>query len=364
MAHPTSKYTGQYPKVKKYLEKGDKGKEVTKLQNYLNWYTCGEFFKKYGKADGVYGNNTLKYVKKMQTDFFGVKEADGLVGPKTISMMKAYNNYIANLQTQPTVIPTPVSTGGSYNGAYPTEAEIYTAQINGICQCCKDQTSWAYDSVYEYESNPTVPKSKKKGTCVTYVSCVMQRAGIVIPGTTIWHTGKGYGTGKVYGTNNQMNVTYYNNKKSLKDLSLKTTDILFYDDNKSGKAGDGGHIEIFNGTAKNGNYYFYSGGLGSHHNTSNNRKEPGSRKVLAVARIKPRTYLQKGDRGEAVKKLQEYLNWYFDGAFVKECGAPDGIYGSKTFAWTVKMQVDFFGATAANGEVGIKTLEKMKAVKK
>lgn len=96
------KYPGPYPVVKKYLEPGDRGENVTRLQNYLNWYTDGEFFKKCGKADGVYGKNTLKYVKKMQTDFFGKSEADGLVGNKTIDKMKAYTK-----PKKPTPTPTP-----------------------------------------------------------------------------------------------------------------------------------------------------------------------------------------------------------------------------------------------------------------
>lgn len=74
---------------RQYLEKGDTGINITRLQKYLNWYTNGEFFKKCGDPDGNYGSNTLKYVKKMQTDFFGAKEADGKVGPKTIAKMKA-----------------------------------------------------------------------------------------------------------------------------------------------------------------------------------------------------------------------------------------------------------------------------------
>ena len=354
---PTSKYTGEYPVVKRYLEKGDKGTEVTKLQNYLNWYTCGEFFEKCGKADGVYGNNTLKYVKQMQTDFFSAKEADGTVGPKTIAKMKAYSDSI-----EPAPQPTP--TPGTYTGSYPTDAEIYDAQIGGMCQACRDQTSWAYDSIYKYESHPTIEKSKTHGTCVTYVSCVLQRTGVFSSGSVLWHNGSGFGDGKVYGTNNQMTLTYYNNKKTLNDLSLKTCDILFYDDNKSGESGNGGHIEIFNGTKKNGKFYFYSGGTGSHHNTSNNNSESGSRKVLAVVRIKSRGYLKKNDRGTAITKLQNYLDWYFDGAFFKACGGADGVYGTNTETWVKKMQTDFFGAKEADGTVGPKTIAKMKAVKK
>ena len=83
-------YTGDYPVVKKYLEPGDRGIQVTRLQNYLDWYFDGQFFKECGGADGVYGKNTLKYVNRMLTDFFGAKEADGLVGKKTIAKMKEY----------------------------------------------------------------------------------------------------------------------------------------------------------------------------------------------------------------------------------------------------------------------------------
>ena len=83
-------YTGDYPVVKKYLEPGDRGVQVTRLQNYLDWYFDGAFFKECGGADGVYGKNTLRYVNKMLTDFFGAGEADGLVGNKTIAKMKAY----------------------------------------------------------------------------------------------------------------------------------------------------------------------------------------------------------------------------------------------------------------------------------
>lgn len=81
-------YSGAYPNPKKYLEYGDKGTEVKKLQKYLNWYFDGAFYKNKGKANGIYDKITLKYVKKMQTKFFGAKEADGKVGPKTIAKMK------------------------------------------------------------------------------------------------------------------------------------------------------------------------------------------------------------------------------------------------------------------------------------
>ena len=52
-------YHGLYPSVRLYLEPGDKGENVTRLQNYLDWYFDGKFFKECGKADGVYGKQCL-----------------------------------------------------------------------------------------------------------------------------------------------------------------------------------------------------------------------------------------------------------------------------------------------------------------
>ena len=180
-------YPGPYPEVKKYLEPGDKGENVIRLQNYLNWYTDGAFFKECGNADGVYGNNTLKYVNKMLTDFFGASEADGLVGPKTIAKMKAYKK-----PGSPDPKPTP-------------RPDVY----------------------------------------------------------------------------------------------------------------------------------------------------PGNYPVV-------KKYLEPGDRGENVIRLQQYLDWYYNGAFSKECGGPDGVYGANTLRWVKKMQTEFFGASEADGLVGSKTIAEMK----
>ena len=167
---------------------------------------------------------------------------------------------------------------------------VYTSKIPSTIEklvaACKAQTEWMYKSTYAWESKPTVEKSKKKGTCVTYVACVLQRIGILKPGEYIWHDGSGYGKGKVYGTNNKMTVTYVGNKRpsELKN-TLKLGDIVMIDDNKSGNKGDGGHIEIFAGTIdSNGKAMYYSGGLGSGHNTSNTHKD--DRKILAIVRIK------------------------------------------------------------------------------
>ena len=87
---PTNKYTGEYPAPKRYLEYGDKGSEVGKLQNYINWF----FHEAYGKdiigePDNIYGPNTLNYCKLMQSELgFAWSECNGEVGKKTIARMK------------------------------------------------------------------------------------------------------------------------------------------------------------------------------------------------------------------------------------------------------------------------------------
>ena len=96
-------YNGLYPSVRLYLEPGDRGENVTRLQNYLDWYFDGAFFKACGPADGIYGKNTLKWVNKMLTDFFGAAEADGLVGPKTIARMKEYSKKAPKPEPTPSL---------------------------------------------------------------------------------------------------------------------------------------------------------------------------------------------------------------------------------------------------------------------
>lgn len=285
--------------------------------------------------------------------------SDGKVNgiPKVVDLNHCY------IEPKAVNPPQPTPSGG-YTGAFPTEAEIRDAQVNAMCQACKDQTAWSYSSVYEFENNPTIPKSKYKSTCVTYVSCVLQRTGVYDSGDCLWCDGRGYGNGKVRGANGQMSVTYYNNKKSLKDLDLQTCDILVYDDNQSGEMGNGGHEEIFNGV-RNANYsYFYSGGTGSYHNTTNNNRENNSRKVLAVVRIKWRTFIKMGDRGNAVLEWQDYLDWWSDGQFYRECGKGDGVFGANTDKWTKAFQTAVFGASEADGTVGQKTITAAKNVRK
>lgn len=83
-ANPTTKTV-----TRSYLQRGDSGEEIKKLQKYINWF----FQSKYGKdvltVDGKYGVNTENYAKLMQSEL-GFKDCDGLIGPKTVEAMKGW----------------------------------------------------------------------------------------------------------------------------------------------------------------------------------------------------------------------------------------------------------------------------------
>ena len=66
-----------------YLGKGDEGKQVQRLQAFINWF----FGKKVLEEDGHFGTQTEKYLKKMQTKL-GIP-SDGYCGEQTVKAMKA-----------------------------------------------------------------------------------------------------------------------------------------------------------------------------------------------------------------------------------------------------------------------------------
>ena len=365
---PTTRYTGEYPVVKKYLEKGDKGTEVTKLQNYLNWYTCGEFFQKYGNADGVYGNNTLKYVKEMQTDFFSAKEADGTVGPKTIAKMKAYSDSIV---PEP---PKPTPTGG-YPGILPTyrvvknNAQVIAdavkwakwiaannrfhygygqhAHHNG-CYFCGTQAMkkghGIVDPEFTYCCNPFVGAAWAHGGCIPKAISMCQNYS-----SWDFNEGSGYDASSLF-------TKLGKPAKS----SLKPGDVLC----------NGGHVALYVGDGK------IAEASGGDDNVRNSKGWNNSIHVTTLnygnfdrvyrynSSVNADIIMRHGEVGSRVKLWQQFLDWYFDGAFVKECGAADEYYGDNTLKWTKKFQEQEIGKGTGDGTIGPKTLAAAAAVRK
>ena len=210
-------------------------------------------------ADGLWGRATSKAVQK----WLGVT-VDGYFGPNSVKALQRWINKV-------------------------TAGTPSTSIIDKELSACKVQAEWMKNYTYKWVQNPTINSSKKYGTCVTYVACVLQRIGYLKSGQYIWQDGRGYGTGKVYGTNSKMTVTYMKNKtlSSLKS-KLKKGDIVLVDDNKSGKQGSGGHIFILTGQWSGNDPYIWDNQSATRIKKGKNGLHTygGGKKIIAVVRLK------------------------------------------------------------------------------
>lgn len=208
--YPSTPYTGTLPKSS--VKKGSKGDDAKAVQAFLNWCINAGL-----AVDGICGDYTDAAIRKFQNQYsstYGIAP-DGVFGNASINAAK---KIIAKYAPKPK--PSTL-----------VEKEL---------AACKTQADWMKNSKYEYEKNPTIEKSKKKGTCVTYVACVLQRLGILKSGQNLWHDEKG----KVYGNNSRMTVVYPKGK-TLHQLKsqLKAGDIVM---DGSG-VGSNSHIFILTG---------------------------------------------------------------------------------------------------------------------
>ena len=67
-----------------YIRHGEVSKRVSQWQAFLDWWYDG----KVGSADGIYGDNTLKWTKKFQEEQIGKGQGDGIIGPATLEAAK------------------------------------------------------------------------------------------------------------------------------------------------------------------------------------------------------------------------------------------------------------------------------------
>lgn len=158
-----------------------------------------------------------------------------------------------------------------------------------LLDACKAQADWMKSAKYGSYKPVTLAHSKTAGTCVTYEGCVFQRVGALASGEYIWQDGKGYGTGKVTHLNSKtMTCTYMGNKTlaSLKS-TIRKGDCILLDDNKSGVSGSGGHVFFATGQWSGNDPYIWDfESSKTCAKTGKPRKYSGSRKVLAIVRLK------------------------------------------------------------------------------
>lgn len=202
--------------------------------------------------DGLWGANTSKALQKK----LGVSQ-DGIFGANS---MKALQKFLNDNMGKKAV--------------YPTVAKTI---VDKELEACKVQADWMKNSKYEYEKNPTIPKSKKRGTCVTYVACVLQRIGVLKSGQNLWHNE----SGKVYGNNDKMTVIYPKGK-TLHQLKsqLKAGDIIM--DGKG--VGSGSHIFILTGKWNGDNPIIWDNHSGQQSKGAYTYTR--NRPVIAIVRLK------------------------------------------------------------------------------
>lgn len=152
-----------------------------------------------------------------------------------------------------------------------------------IIIACQAQANWMKNYKYSWESNPTIAKSKYKGTCVTYVACVLQRLGYLKSGQYIWHDGHGH----VTHANSKMKISYPNGKK-LKDMKnvLSKGDVIIAGNKNDTEAGS--HIFIFSGKWSGNNPYIWDNHSAERikANKSGAHTYSGDKNVIAVIKLK------------------------------------------------------------------------------
>lgn len=206
-------------------------------------------------ADGLWGRATSKAVQK----WLGVT-VDGYFGTNSVKALQGWINKV-------------------------TASTPSTSIIDKELSACKVQADWMKNYTYKWVQNPTINGSKKYGTCVTYVACVLQRIGILKSGQFIWHNGKG----KVDGANSKMSVYYYGGTIKGNKSKLKRGDILIVGDKSSVGAGGNSHIMIFNGTwDSSNNPYVWDNQSATRVKKGKNGLHTygGGKKIIAVVRLK------------------------------------------------------------------------------
>lgn len=278
------KYCTGYPSYMKKVE-------LKNLQSIRTHYgkpmtvTCGLRCKPYNNS--LRGSITnSKHLTGYACDFYMKGVTD------TLANRKAAVKYIKKLPNHSYTYGNGINSYGASISALYMGNALHTdtstpkktvTLADKILAACKTQAEWMKNYKYGWEKEPTITKSKKKGTCVTYVACVLQRIGYLASGKYVWHNTKG----KVIGATSKMKVLYMSGTlKSLKS-KLKAGDIVI-----AGKKGDveaGSHIFILTGKwASNGNPYIWDNhsaervkeGKGGSHTYS------GSKNVIAVIRLK------------------------------------------------------------------------------
>ena len=272
--------------------------------------------------------------------------------------------YIAPKKVSPPKAPTKKA----YSGSYPTAAEIKSASNSGtrdaICAWCK---KIAESGKYKYKvwtDDPDThkcpichPSTGNGWNCIGYSWASWRHGGKIACKCNCGIIDDGTGNRMIKMTVTEATKTVQNkagikdvkaiiNKKGIPSDALAKGDIiLYYEGNEYT------HSLVYVGNSKVSDC-----GRGNKPNIKYGKKYVQKECKIAVRYTGGKSYLESGDRGEAVKKIQKYLNWYGNKL------AEDGIFGDGTLKAVKAFQKA--QKLTEDGLVGEKTIKAMKAVKK
>ena len=281
----------------------------------------------------------------------------------------------------PKPAPTPTPDPKPYSGPFPTDAEIRSASNTGIhnriCSFADetaDSGEYHYvqftDAAYTHECPDCHPRTYDRGgNCIWWTffcwhhggkipcacSCGVLYDGICDRYLDMSDANILADMKRRIGVNDLKLIR--NGNKGIPQSSLMKGDALLYYGSDGYKhmadyIGNGKITDCSSGQTPNIKY-------GKSYSYSSDRVCK-----LAIRYTGSLSYIQKGDEGAAVLKWQDFLNWWSDGAFYKECGPGDTYFGNNTHKWTVKFQEEVMGKGQGDGTVGPKTLSAAQSIRK
>ena len=363
---------------RKYLQNGDEGAEIIKLQKYLNWAVNAKL-----EEDGKFGDLTEKAVKKFQKKVKVTQ--DGKWGSETQKAAKLFDKQSVTKTEEPEKEEPKKEEKKAYPGQLPTlalkknNAEVINDTVKWAVWIASDNrfhygytnkkvTPWKpnahHNGCYFCGTNTTKGGRSKAGIldyertycCNPFVGAAWAHGGCVPAAMKLcshggsWNFSKGSG----YDTSPLFKKMGHPAMKK-----LQKGDVLCRE----------GHVALYIG---NGKIAEAGGGDDNKRNSTSWNKSIRVRTLTAQGyKGFPRVYRFKSSvdttaiikHGEVSKRValwQAYLDWYFDG----QVGTADGYYGDNTLKWTKKFQEAELGKGQGDGKIGEKTLKAAASVKK
>ena len=322
-------------------------------------------------ADGSWGVKTSKAVQKL----IGVKQ-DGFFGAESVKALQKWLNKQVFTDSSSTTKPTTPTTSEAktYDGTFPNITVKETKEVSNANILLDEAKKLAWpkgtdEKKYAFKGGKATPAFDKAFDKVfpkhdnwgkgpkTGASCDVASATPMRSSGLDKKMPRGRDEIRTYEPSASAKITRKVYHNCTPYSVSKPGDMICYDKNKDGSSG---HVDI---VGKDGLYEAQYQKTYFHLNKSKSKIKKSMPRVV-VFRAKPtkktvtREYLQKGDKGAEVGKLQKFLNWY--GNYGLEI---DKEFGDKTEA-AVKDFQKKEGTKDVTGRFGTESLALAKAVRK